>query len=106
MALRQKAVPCLIRKSSLAIFSCIIALMSARVFFISLIVLLAACESRAQDKVMIIEVDGQEIRWPTKAKTVGDVLAEAHIQRGPLDRVEPDLNELIERSSRITLTRV
>src|SRR5262245_16011249 len=68
---------------------------------------LVACGSRTPpDRYVIIAVDGHEIRHPTQAATVGDVLDEAGIVRGPLDRVSPDLNESIERINRITITRV
>ncbi len=71
-----------------------------------IIMFLLACESRALDKFVIIDVDGREIQRNTQVATVSDALDEAHIQLGPLDRVTPDLNQPIERSSRITVTRV
>lgn len=74
--------------------------------FALLCLLLAACESRPADKFVIIEADGRQVQQTTQATTIGDALAEAHLRLGPLDRVSPDLNEPIERSAHITITRV
>jgi hypothetical protein len=67
---------------------------------------LTACAARAIDRLVIIEVDGQQLQRRTQVTTVRQALDEARISLNPLDRVNPDLNELLERSTRIVITRV
>ncbi len=71
-----------------------------------LVLLLAGCEGRTVEKYVIIDVDGKQIQRQTGATTVTDALDDAGIELGPLDRVQPDLNQAIERSTRISVTRV
>jgi hypothetical protein len=68
--------------------------------------LLASCGPRTAEKLVVIEVDGRRIERQTQAASIGEVLNEAGIQRGPLDRVTPDLNDPTDRVTRITVTRV
>ena len=70
------------------------------------LLLLAGCGARTADKLVIIEVDGLRIERQTRGASVGEVLAESNIQRGPLDRVIPDLNDPIDRVTRISVIRV
>jgi hypothetical protein len=69
-------------------------------------VFLVACEQRTIDRLVIIEADGQQLQRRTQATTVRQALDEAQITLNPLDRVKPDLNELLERSTRIVVTRM
>ena len=66
----------------------------------------AACEARATDKYVLIDVDGAQLQQSTSATTVAGALQGAGIELAPLDRVQPDLNEPLERSTHIIVTRV
>ena len=68
--------------------------------------LFTACETRPVDKYVLIDVDGGQVQKSTTATTVAGALDEAGVELAPLDRVQPDLNEPLERSTHIIITRV
>ena len=94
-------------KSPGSLFSCIMAMMFARLLSALLILsLLVACGARTIEKSVVVEVDGQRIQRLTSADTIAEALSEAHVVLGPLDRVSPDLNDPTDRSTRIVVTRI
>jgi len=53
-----------------------------------------------------IEVDGRRITWPTRSRTVGDLIQEARIVLAPLDRVSPAFGAAVTRGLVVRVTRV
>jgi len=72
-------------------------------FIFFFMVLLVAC---SQPKGVIIRADGKSQVVETEAQTVREVLEEAGVSLGGLDRVEPDLWESAERGMEIRVIRV
>lgn len=66
--------------------------------------LVAACQT--QPYQVFIEVDGGRQALTTEAKTVREVLTEANVELGPLDRVNPDLYAQLEPGLVIEVVRV
>lgn len=78
--------------------------MWGRVAFIPfLMVLLVAC---SQSRVVIIRADGKSQVVETEVQTVREVLEDAGVTFGDLDRVEPDLWESVEEGMEIRVIRV
>ncbi len=53
-----------------------------------------------------IDVDGRRITWPTRSRTVGDLLQEAGVALAPLDRVSPALSAPVTSGLVARVTRV
>lgn len=68
-----------------------------------LLLVVAAC---SVPKNVTIEADGKSRVVETEARTVRQVLSEAEVALGDLDRVEPDLWEKVEDGMKIVVTRV
>ena len=68
-----------------------------------LLLVVAAC---SVPKNVTIEVDGKSRVVETEAETVRQVISEAGVALGDLDRVEPDLWEMVEEGVEIVVTRV
>ena len=73
-------------------------------FLLLIIGLATACQP--QPKQVSIEADGTTKRITTEATTVRDVLDEAKIELGPLDRVAPDLYTELKPGMAIKVVRV
>ncbi|MCB0191049.1 MAG: G5 domain-containing protein [Anaerolineae bacterium] len=74
-------------------------------FLLGLALLLAnACQS--QPKQVTIEVDGSTEQVSTEASTVREVLEQAKVELGALDRVSPDLYANIKSDTTIVVVRV
>lgn len=74
-----------------------------RVFLWLAILALASC---AGPKGIAILVDGRRQEVETRASTVREVLVEAEVALGSLDRVEPDLWESVKKGMEIRVIRV
>lgn len=72
---------------------------------VALLLLLAGCQLTRHRDVTVL-VDGQRRVISTEARTVRDVLQEAGVKLGDLDRTEPDLYVEIEPAMTITVVRV
>ncbi len=76
----------------------------SRVAFVPLLmVLLVAC---SHSKGVTIRMDGRSQTVETEAETVRQVLSEAEVALGDLDRVEPDLWESVQEGMEIRVIRV
>ncbi|MDM8529478.1 G5 domain-containing protein [Anaerolineales bacterium HSG24] len=73
---------------------------------ICLICLITACQTSPVIKHVTIAVDGQTHAISTEAETVREVLLEAEVELGDLDRVEPDLYNAISSGSHVVITRI
>ena len=71
-----------------------------------LFLLLPACQRTPRLTTVTIEVDNTSRTLQTEAQTIREVLQEANIELGPLDRVNPDLNYSIDPAIVIRVTRI
>lgn len=71
-----------------------------------LLILLPTLLACGAERRVVVEVDGGSKVIMTQATTVRQVLAEAGVQLGEIDRVEPDLWEEVGRSATIVVTRI
>jgi len=78
----------------------------ASLLLVALIMLLAWLAACAPQRPVIIKVGQEERRVRSGARTVGELLAEQHIELGKLDRVEPDVWELLEPDTPVVIIRV
>ena len=75
-----------------------------RITFCLLLLLLAvACQARGGQVTVV--ADGQERVLMVRESTVGQILIQAGVTVGPLDRVSPDTWELVHPGDTITITR-
>ncbi len=79
--------------------------------FLALVLILgamlaAACSSPPEEIHLKLEVDGKIYAISTTASTVREVLAQAGVELGPYDRVEPDLWEEVSPGITIRVIRV
>ncbi len=77
-------------------------------FFAILIMLLAACDAPPPDTAItvVLLADGKRTELTTEATTVREVLAQAQITLGELDRVRPPETFAISAGAVITVTRI
>ena len=74
--------------------------------FAALALLLAWLAACAPQRPVVIKVGSEERRVRSGAYTVGELLAEQHIELGKLDRVEPDVWELLGPDALVVVVRV
>ncbi|MBC7250656.1 MAG: G5 domain-containing protein, partial [Anaerolineae bacterium] len=86
-----------IKRLGIALFSC---------YLIGLLGLLLISCQPARHRDVTVRVDGQRLVVNTEARTVREVLQEANITLGDLDRTEPDLYVEVEAGMTINVIRV
>lgn len=74
--------------------------------FLTLLLLSCAHTARPRVHTITVHVDGQDIVMQTSGPTVRQVLEQAGVTLGSLDRVTPDLWAEVEPDMRIEITRV
>ncbi len=79
----------------------------ARFLILGLLLLLSACAPLPEPAHRVILIaDGEKRVLETQATTVGEVLDEAGIELGTLDRIQPPETAQVEEGMTITITRV
>lgn len=84
----------------------ILAFREAIMLLVVLIGLLTCLTACALQRQVVIKNGAEELRIRSGARTVGELLKEQQIELGKLDRVEPDVWEMIDPDTPIVIVRV